>query len=84
MKDINSLFSDVYDLQRLDLVVDTRLVVNDGEVAIHWPELGQAGSDNAMSFCSQKFLCPKLIKHYTVIEDTEVTDDILKNNSESE
>ena len=81
MKDINSLFSDVYDLQRLDLVVDTRLVVNDGEVAIHWhwPEL-----ELTMSFCSQEFLCPKLIKHYTVIEDTEVTDDILKNNSESE
>ena len=48
MKDINSLFSDVYDLQRLDLVVDTRLVVNDGEVAIHWPEVGQAGADNVV------------------------------------
>ena len=49
-----------------------------------------------MSFCSQEFLCQKFLdvlyrrhetlnisnKHYTVIEDTEVTDDIFNNNSE--
>ena len=37
MKDIDKLFSDLYDLQRLDHVVDTRLVVDDGEIAIDWP-----------------------------------------------
>ena len=34
MKDIDKLFSDLFDLQRQGLVVDTRLVVDDGEVAI--------------------------------------------------
>ena len=33
MKDIESLFSDLYDLQRLG-VVDTRLIVDDGEVSL--------------------------------------------------
>ena len=55
MKDINSLFSDVYDLQRLDFVVDTRLVVNDGEVAIHWPEVGLAGADNQCRSAPRSF-----------------------------
>ena len=54
MKDIDKLFSDLFDLQRQGLVVDTRLVVDDGEVAIHWPlwwaELGHAhvGADNVV------------------------------------
>ena len=32
MKDIDKLFSNLYDLQRQGLVVDSRLVVDDGEV----------------------------------------------------
>ena len=39
MKDIDKLFSNLYDLQRQGLFVDSRLVVDDGEVAIHWPLL---------------------------------------------
>ena len=102
------MFSDLYDLQRQGLVVDTRLVVDDGEVAIHLPllklwclsgGLSWAKQDLTMSFWSQEFLCLEAQqfldvlyrrhetlnisnKHYTVIEDTDVTDDILNNNSE--
>ena len=60
MKDINSMFSNLYDLQRQGLVVDTRLVVDDGEVAIHFGLSGGliwAMQELTMSFCCQEFLC---------------------------
>ena len=101
------MFSDLYDLQRQGLVVDTRLVLDDGVVAIHqpllqlwslwWSDLGHAGADNvvllpgvslleAQQFLDVLYGSHETLnisnKHYTVIEDTEVTDDILNNNSE--
>ena len=30
------LFCDLYDLQRAGVMVDTRLILDDGELAIHW------------------------------------------------
>ena len=105
MKDIDKLFSDLFDLQRQGLVVDTRLVVDDGEVAIHWPlwwaELGHVGADNVVLLPGVSLLevqhfvdvlygrhrhdtCNISNKHYTVIEDTGVTDDVLNNNSEGD
>ena len=36
-KPVNLLFKDLYDLQSHGVMVDTRLVLDDGELAIHWP-----------------------------------------------
>ena len=36
-KPINLLIKDLYDLQSHGVMVDTRLVLDDGELAIHWP-----------------------------------------------
>ena len=43
------LFSDLYDLHLADVALDTRIIVDDGDLAIHWPlllqwwsQLGQA------------------------------------------
>ena len=58
-KPVNLLFKDLYDLQSHGVMVDTRLVLDDGELAIHWPilelygdnwwtGLGKAGSDNVV------------------------------------
>ena len=58
-KPVNLLFKDLYDLQRHGVMVDTRLVLDDGELAIHWPilelygnnwwsVLGKAGNDNVV------------------------------------
>ena len=55
----NILFQDLYDLQRAGVVVDTRLILDDGELAIHWSlldlyghqwwtGLGEAGGDNVV------------------------------------
>ena len=33
------LFCDLYDLQRAGVMVDTRLILDDGELAIHWSML---------------------------------------------
>ena len=58
-KDTNILFLDLYDLQKSGTVVDTRLIVDDGELSIHWnvldlyggqqwwTGLGQAGADKS-------------------------------------
>ena len=58
-KDTNILFLDLYDLQMSGTVVDTRLIVDDGELSIHWnvldlyggqqwwTGLGQAGADKS-------------------------------------
>ena len=35
----NDLFSDLYDLQRAGVMVDTRLILDDGELSIHWAML---------------------------------------------
>ena len=32
----NVLFLDLYDLQRAGVMVDTRLILDDGELSIHW------------------------------------------------
>ena len=54
------MFLDLYDLQMSGTVVDTRLIVDDGELSIHWnvldlyggqqwwTGLGQAGADNVV------------------------------------
>ena len=58
-KSPNVLFRDLYDLQRAGVVVDTRLILDDGELAIHWSlldlyghqcwtGLGEAGGDNVV------------------------------------
>ena len=35
-KSTNVLFLDLYDLQRAGVTVDTRLIVDDGELSINW------------------------------------------------
>ena len=54
------LFLDLYDFQRAGVMVDTRLILDDGELAIHWSMLdlfghkqwwtglGKAGADNVV------------------------------------
>ena len=37
------LFCDLYDLQRAGVMVDTRLILDDGELAIHWSMLDLFG-----------------------------------------
>ena len=57
-----SLFLDLHDLQRAGVMVDTRLVLDDGDLSIHWAMLdlygyqqwwtglGEAGGDNVVIF----------------------------------
>ena len=61
-KTTNSLFLDLHlhDLQRAGVLVDTRLIIDDGELSIHWSMLdlygyqqwwtglGEAGGDNVV------------------------------------
>ena len=59
-KTTNSLFLDLHDLQRAGVLVDTRLILDDGELSIHWSMLdlygyqqwwtglGEAGGDNVV------------------------------------
>ena len=59
-KSTNVLFLDLYDLQRAGVTVDTRLIVDDGELSIHWSMsdlyghqqrwsgLDEAGGDNVV------------------------------------
>ena len=35
-KTTNSLFLDLHDLQRAGVLVNTRLILDDGELSIHW------------------------------------------------
>ena len=60
IKSKNVLFLDLYDLQRAGVMVDTRLILDDGELSIHWlmldlygyeqwwSGLGEAGGDNVV------------------------------------
>ena len=59
-KSTNCLFLDLYDLQRDGVMVDTRLILDDGELSIQWSMLdlyghhqwwsglGEAGGDNVV------------------------------------
>ena len=59
-KSTNVLFLDLYDLLRAGVMVDTRLILNDGELSIWWSMLdlyghqqwwsglGEAGGDNVV------------------------------------
>ena len=38
-KSTKALFSDLYDLHQSGVALDTKLIVDDGELAIHWPLL---------------------------------------------
>ena len=42
-KTTNSLFLDLHDLQRAGVLVDTRLIIDDGELSIHWSMLDLYG-----------------------------------------
>ena len=42
-KSTNDLFRDLYDLQRAGVMVDTRLIFDDGELSIHWAMLDLYG-----------------------------------------
>ena len=39
------LFCDLYDLQRAGVMVDTRLILDDGELANHWSMLDLFGHE---------------------------------------
>ena len=55
-KTTNSLFLDLHDLQRAGVLVNTRLILDDGELSIHWfmldlpvvDWLGEAWGDNVV------------------------------------
>ena len=59
-KSTNVLFLDLYNLLRAGVMVDTRLILNDGELSIQWSMLdlyghqqwwsglGEAGGDNVV------------------------------------
>ena len=96
----------VHDLQIAGVMVDTRLILDDGELSIHWPlldlygdqqwwsGLGKAGGDNviilpgvtvseAQQFVDILYGVRKVLssKHFTVIEDTAVTEEFVCNNN---
>ena len=106
IKSPNDLFCDLHDLQRAGVMVDTRLILDDGELSIHWPlldlygdqqwwsGLGKAGGDNviilpgvtvseAQQFVDILYGVRKVLsnKHFTVIEDTAVTEEFVCNNN---
>ena len=106
-KSTKSLFSDLYDLHLAGVALDTRIIVDDGELAIHWPllllwgnqwwsQLGQAGADNVVllpgvSLSEAQELVDILYGrekgsngHFTVIEDTGVTEEDIHNNNVSD
>ena len=101
------LFSDLYDLHLAGVALDTRIIVDDGDLAIHWPllllwgnqwwsQLGQAGADNVVllpgvSLSEAQELVDILYGrekgsngHFTVIEDTGVTEEDIHNNNVSD
>ena len=106
-KSTKALFSDLYDLHQSGVALDTKLIVDDGELAIHWPllqlwghnwwsGLGQAGADNVVLLPgvsmneAQEFVdvlygrFQASNKHFTVTEDTGVTDEDMYNNNISD
>ena len=104
------LFSDLYDLHLSGVAHDTRIIVDDGELAIHWhgpsssygvtvqwwSQLGQTRDDNvvlllgvslteAQEFVDILYSRNKVSnRHFTVIEDTGVTDEDIYNNNISD
>ena len=104
------LFSDLYDLHLSGVAHDTRIIVDDGEFAIHWhgpsssygvtvqwwSQLGQTRDDNvvllpgvslteAQEFVDILYGRDKVSnRHFTVIEDTGVTDEDIYNNNISD
>ena len=102
-KSTKSLFLDLHDLQQGGVALDTRILVDDGELAIHWPllqlwgqwwsGLGQAGEENVVMLPgvslaeAQEFvdiLYDREVvnyKHFTVIEDTGITEEFVCNNN---
>ena len=104
------LFSDLYDLHLSGVAHDTRIIVDDGELAIHWhgpsssygvtvqwwSQLGQTRDDNvvlllgvslteAQEFVDILYGRDKVSnRHFTVIEDTGVTDEDIYNNNISD
>ena len=107
-KTTNSLFLDLHDLQRAGVLVDTRLILDDGELSIHWfmldlygqqqwwTGLGEAGGDNvvilegvslaeAEQFVDILYGRQNVLnisnEHFTVIEDTGVTEEFVCNNN---
>ena len=103
-------FSDLYDLHLSGVAHDTRIIVDDGELAIHWhgpsssygvtvqwwSQLGQTRDDNvvllpgvslteAQEFVDILYGRDKVSnRHFTVIEDTGVTDEDIYNNNISD
>ena len=107
-KTTNSLFLDLHDLQRAGVLVDTRLILDDGELSIYWfmldlygyqqwwTGLGEAGGDNvvilegvslaeAEQFVDILYGRQNVLnisnEHFTVIEDTGVTEEFVCNNN---
>ena len=104
------LFSNLYDLHLSGVAHDTRIIVDDGELAIHWHgpsssygvtvqwwlQLGQTRDDNvvlllgvslteAQEFVDILYSRNKVSnRHFTVIEDTGVTDEDIYNNNISD
>ena len=104
------LFSDLYDLHLSGVAHDTRIIVDDGELAIYWhgpsssygvtvqwwSQLGQTRDDNvvllpgvslteAQEFVDILYGRDKVSnRHFTVIEDTGVTDEDIYNNNISD
>ena len=104
------LFSDLYDLHLSGVAHYTRIIVDDGELAIHWhgpsssygvtvqwwSQLGQTRDDNvvllpvvslteAQEFVDILYGRDKVSnRHFTVIEDTGVTDEDIYNNNISD
>ena len=100
----------VYDLHLSGVAHDTRIIVDDGELAIHWhgpsssygvtvqwwSQLGQTRDDNvvllagvslteAQEFVDILYGRDKVSnRHFTVIEDTGVTDEDIYNNNISD
>ena len=104
------LFSDLYDLHLSGVAHDTRIIVDDGELAIHWhgpsssygvtvqwwSQLGQTRDDNvvllpgvslteAQEFVDILYGRDKVSnRHFTVVENTGVTDEDIYNNNISD
>ena len=78
----NVLFLDLYDLQRAGVMVDTRLILDDGELSIHWLMLDLYGRSTGVCW-SSVWERHNIVsdRHFTVREDTEVADNFVCNNN---
>ena len=85
-KSPNVLFRDLYDLQKAGVMVDTRLILDDGELSMVTSSSGGLGwvrlELTMFLYAGQHVISNE---HFTVMEKTGITEEfVCNNNSDSE